>query len=125
MIALALISALGVLTALAVLQVLLVFGAPLGRFVWGGQHEVLPTGLRIGSAASVVIYAAIGMLLLSRAGVIGGDGTFVRVATWVIFGYFSLGILVNAISRSRPERFTMTPVVTILALATFAVALAD
>lgn len=125
MITLALVVALVLLAALTVLQVLLVFGAPLGRFAWGGQHEVLPTRLRVGSVVSVLSYAAIAILLLSRAGVIGGDGTFVRVTTWVIFGYSCLGILMNAISRSRPERFTMTPVVTLLALATLVIALAE
>lgn len=125
MITLALVVALALLSALAALQILLVFGAPLGRFAWGGQHEVLPVRFRVGSAASVVSYAAIAILLLSRAGVVAGDGTFVRVAIWVLFGYFTLGILMNAVSRSRPERFTMTPIVTVLALATLVVALAD
>ena len=34
--------ALALLAALAVFQGLLVAGLPLGRFAWGGQHEVLP-----------------------------------------------------------------------------------
>ena len=38
------------------------------------------------------------------------------VGMWIVFAYFVLGIPLNAISRSRPERFTMTPVVTVLAL---------
>ncbi len=122
---LALTVALVLLAALAVLQVLVALGLPLGHFVWGGQHKILPTGLRIGSAVSVVVYAAMAALLLSRAGVIAGDGTFVRVATWSLFGYFVLGILMNAISRSEPERFTMTPVTLVLALATLTIALAD
>lgn len=122
---LALTVALVLLAALAVLQVLVALGLPLGHFVWGGQHEILPTGFRIGSTGSVVVHAAMAALLLSRAGVIAGDGTFVRVATWSLFGYFVLGILMNAISRSEPERFTMTPVTLVLALATLTIALAD
>lgn len=126
MTALALTIALVLLAALAALQVLAAFGMPLGHFVWGGQHRVLPTRLRIGSAVSVVLYAAMAALLLSRAGATpGGDSTFVLVATWVLFGYFALGILMNAISRSRPERFTMTPVVIMLAAATLIIALTD
>lgn len=120
---LALTSALVLLAALAVLQALVALGLPLGRFVWGGQHEVLPTSLRIGSTVSVVIYAAMAALLLSRAGVIAGNGTFVRVATWALLGYFVLGIFMNAISRSEPERFMMTPVTMVLALATLIIAL--
>ena len=125
MTALALTCALALLAALAALQVLLAFGAPFGRLVWGGQHRVLPARLRVGSAISVAVYAAMAALLLSRARVIAGDGTFVRIATWALLGYLVLGILMNAISRSRAERFTMTPVTVVLALATLVIALTD
>ena len=118
-------SALVLLAALAILQMLLICGLPFGRFAWGGQREVLPAKLRVGSAVSLVIFAAIAVLLLSRAGVMGGDATFVRIATWALLGYFAIGIVMNAISRSRPERYTMTPVATMLALATLVIALAD
>src|SRR5690606_3719032 len=55
-----------VLLALAFFQLALVFGAPLGRFAWGGQHEVLPANLRIGSAVSIVLYALFVVVLLDR-----------------------------------------------------------
>ena len=45
------------LAALAVFQLLLAMGAPLGRYAWGGQHHVLPMALRVGSVISIVIYA--------------------------------------------------------------------
>ena len=44
------------LAALTAFQLLLILGAPLGRFAWGGQHEVLPRGLRVGSAFSIVLF---------------------------------------------------------------------
>ena len=103
------------LAGLAVFQVALVAGAPLGRFAWGGQHTVLPRGLRIGSAISVVVYGVIALLMLqaadARAVLPAGPA---GVAMWVLTGYFALGILLNAVSRSRPERLVMTPVVLVL-----------
>jgi hypothetical protein len=39
------------------------------------------------------------------------------VVTWVLAGYFALGVLMNAISRSKPERAVMTPVALVLAAA--------
>ena len=100
------------LAGLAVFQGLLVAGAPLGRFAWGGQNEVLPANLRIGSAVSIALYAAFAVLILQAAGALSvlPDG-FVDVAIWVLTAYFALGIGMNAISRSRPERMVMTPVV--------------
>ncbi len=113
-----------VLTALAVLQACVAAGAPWGRFVWGGQHRVLPRRLRIGSALSIVLYAAFAWVLLSRAGVLAGGGTpFVAIAAWVIFGYSALGIVMNAVSRSPAERAAMTPACLVLAVCSLVVAL--
>ncbi|WP_228484812.1 hypothetical protein [Microbacterium cremeum] len=113
-----------VLGALAVLQLCVAAGAPWGRLVWGGQHRVLPTRLRVGSAVAVALYTGIAVVLASRAGLLpGGDTVVVRVLTWVLFAYFVVGIAMNAISRSRTERLTMTPVCIVLAAATLVVAL--
>ncbi len=104
-----------VLGALAVFQALLVAGAPLGRLAWGGQHEVLPLRLRIGSTVSIVVYAATALLMLHAAGAISVlSAGFVDTATWVLVGFFGLGIVMNVVSRSRPERLVMTPVVLLL-----------
>lgn len=112
------------LTALAVLQACVAAGAPWGRFVWGGQHRDLPRRLRIGSALSIVLYAAFAWVLLSRAGVLAGGGTpFVVIAAWVIFGYSALGIVMNAVSRSAAERAAMTPACLVLAVCSLVVAL--
>ena len=113
-----------VLVALAVFQLALVFGAPLGRFAWGGAHRVLPTRLRVGSAVSIVIYALIDVIAWDRVGAIDVfPAPFSEVAMWVIFGYFVLGILLNAISRSKPERNLMVPVSIVLAVLSFLIAM--
>src|ERR671917_2033912 len=92
------------LAALAVFQTALICGAPLGRFAWGGQHVVLPSRLRIGSAVSIVLYALFALLVLQAAGVVSllPDGV-ADVGIWVLTGYLALGVALNAISRSRPE----------------------
>jgi hypothetical protein len=105
-----------VLLLLAVFQLALACGAPLGRFAWGGQHRVLPPRLRVGSAVSILIYALIDVIAWDRVGAIDVfPEPFSEVAMWVVFAYFALGILMNAISRSKPERFTMVPVTIVLA----------
>src|SRR3954452_9080085 len=53
-----------VLTGLAIFQVLLAAGRPLGRFAWGGRNEVLPARLRVGSVVSICLYAFFAALLL-------------------------------------------------------------
>ena len=113
-----------VLSALGVLQACLAAGAPLGRFAWGGQHEVLPLQFRIGSGVSIACYAFIALLMLHAAGAVAFlPCGFVDVAGWVLVGYFTLGIVMNAASRSRPERLVMTPVTLLLASVCLALAL--
>ncbi len=111
-----------VLLALSVLQVLVAAGRPHGRLVWGGQHEVLPTALRVGSALSLLVYVAVGVTLLWRAGSSGADPSAVSTLTWVVAAYFVVGIGLNGISRSRPERLVMTPVCVVLAACSLVVA---
>ncbi|MFE7844285.1 hypothetical protein ACFUTX_03715 [Microbacterium sp. NPDC057407] len=112
-----------VLALLSLFQLALVLGAPIGRFAWGGQHRVLPARLRIGSAVSILIYALIDLIAWDRVGAVDVfPEPFSEVAMWVVFGYFVLGIGMNAISRSKPERYTMVPVCIVLAALSFVIA---
>lgn len=113
-----------ILALLAVFQVALAAGVPWGYLAWGGQHRVLPPKLRVGSIISVVIYALIAFIVWERIGASSVLPDAVsHIAMWVVFAYFALGILMNAISRSKPERYTMTPLVTVLTVLALLVAL--
>jgi hypothetical protein len=106
-----------VLAALAVFQALLAAGAPLGAFAWGGQHVVLPTRLRIGSAVSIVLYGLFAVLMLQAAGIVSVlPDRAATVGIWVLAVYLVIGVVLNAISRSRSERLVMTPVALVLAV---------
>ncbi|MGF1667697.1 MAG: hypothetical protein ACFCVC_15675 [Acidimicrobiia bacterium] len=109
-----------ILAALGVLQTLVAAGRPYGRLVWGGQHATLPRKLRIWSAVSLVLYLAIALVLIARTS--NPSSSFVRTTTWAIFGYFVVGIAMNAISRSRSERLVMTPTCVVLAACSLALA---
>ena len=104
--------------ALGVFQAAIAMGAPLGHFAWGGQHRVLPPRFRIGSVIAIVLYALMAIVLLDKAEVtsILFEGTTARVLAWVVTGYLVLGTVMNAISRSKPERYTMTPLTIVLAI---------
>lgn len=45
------------------------------------------------------------------------------VVLGLLAAYLLIGVLMNAVSRSRPERFTMVPVSAVLCLASTVVAL--
>ncbi len=122
--AIAVIVLLAILAILTVFQIALAAGAPWGHLAWGGQNRVLPRRLRIGSVASVAIYALIALITLDRAGQIDVFPDLIaRIAMWVVFAYFVIGIVLNALSRSRLERSVMVPVTILLAAASLVVAL--
>ncbi|MFF1634100.1 hypothetical protein [Leifsonia sp. NPDC058248] len=114
-----------VLGALAVLQLLLIIGLPFGRFAWGGQNAVLPAKHRVGSAVSIVVYAAFALIALERAGLtsILPAPVIAVVAMWVIAAYLLLSVLPNLASKSKYERRVMVPVSLVLAALAFLVAL--
>jgi hypothetical protein len=114
-----------IIAGLIVFQTALAFGAPLGKYAWGGQHTILPKKLRISSLSSIVIYAFFTIIILDKGAVVNliSDQSFVDIITWILVGYFWLGVFMNSISRSKPERNLMTPVALLLAILTTLIAL--
>ena len=115
------------LGALVVLQIALAAGAPLGHLAWGGTYRVLPRGLRIASAVSVLVYALFAWIIAGAVASLDRFGDHIPdkpVGIWVLTGYFGLGVVVNLVSRSRPERFVMTPVAAVLCACCLVIALA-
>lgn len=114
-----------ILAILTVFQVLLTFGAPLGQYAWGGSHVVLPTKLRLGSVISIILYFFFALIILSSAEVldIPIDKSILNVGIWVLTAYFSIGVFMNGISRSKRERAVMTPAALALALTCLFIAL--
>lgn len=111
---------------LALFQAALAAGMPLGHFAWGGEHERLPTRLRISSLVVIPVYAFLALIVLDKAGltaIFGGAG-WIGPANWVVAVLCGLGVVPNAMSRSRAERFTMTPVSAVLFVSALTVALA-
>jgi hypothetical protein len=111
--------------AIAVFQVALAAGAPLGRAAWGGTHpEQLPVGLRVGSAVAVAVWAFAALIVLARAGVVATPlpPTFLRWGTWSLVGLTAIGALMNLASPSPWERYMWAPVTLLLAGLCFQVA---
>jgi hypothetical protein len=106
----------GLLCCLAVFQLLLVAGAPLGRFAWGGESDILPSRLRSRSVAAVVVYVIFAMVILQAVGIVTVmDGLVGQVAIYLVAACFFAGFIVSAMSRSPSERALMTPTSLVLA----------
>ena len=115
------------LVAMAAIQVALALGAPLGGIVWGGRYQgKLPTTLRIGSAAAVLILVLAALVILAQAGLLSWSPVptrFLAGGTWIIAGYMALNTLGNLASKSRFERLAFGPMTALIAVLCVVVAL--
>ena len=96
------------LAVVAVFQITLALGAPLGKAAWGGQQEaVLPGRFRIASAvAGVIIYPLIILLVMVSSNLVAADW-LPRIGStvmWALAALFTIGALGNFASRSKIER---------------------
>ena len=119
------VAAVVVLGLLSLFQLTLIFGAPLGRFAWGGRQDVLPAQLRVGSALSIVIYGLFALIILQGVDVVTAFSPVVaQVGIWVLVALFFGLFILNAASRSRYEQLTMTWVCLLLSALCLIVAIA-
>ena len=96
---------------MATMTVLVACGLPLGEFTMGGQHKILPKNLRVAAVISVAIQFFAMIIILQAGGFIPLWFSF-KVTKYICFffaAYLSLNTIMNMISKSRKERFVMTP----------------
>ena len=96
---------------IATMTILVACGLPLGEFTMGGQHKILPKNLRVAAVISVAIQFFAMIIILQAGGFIPLWFSF-KVTKYICFffaAYLSLNTIMNMISKSRKERFVMTP----------------
>lgn len=96
---------------IAVMTVLVACGLPLGEFTMGGQHKVLPKQFRIMAVVSLFIQLFAVVIILQAGGFIPLWFSL-KVTNYICFAfaaYLSLNTLMNLFSKSKKERYVMTP----------------
>jgi hypothetical protein len=113
----------GILGLLALFQLALIAGAPLGQFAWGGRHRVLPAGQRITPAIAILVYAVFVLVILNAVGLVSIFAALPgKIAVFVLVAVFFGGFVMSAASGSTRERAAMTPTFIVLAALTLFVA---
>ena len=103
---------------IATMTVLVACGLPLGKFTMGGQHKILPKKLRVVAIISVAIQIFAMIIILQAGGFISLWLSF-KVTKYICFffaAYLSLNTVMNMISKSRKEKYVMTPISLIAAI---------
>ena len=98
--------------AVAVLYLLAAVGLPLGDFLMGGCHKILPARLRAASGILCFVQCFAVFVLLRTGGVISVGMPFAVSRGFCFFFavYLTLNVLFNLCSKGRRERLIMTPV---------------
>ncbi|MBN8233982.1 hypothetical protein JF544_01940 [Halobacillus kuroshimensis] len=96
----------------AVFQLLLASGLPLGEAAMGGSHRVLPANLRVASALNALLLVFMAGIVLQHAFQFSDLLRFLptTILMWVIIIFMGINTLMNLISRSKKERLIMTPI---------------
>lgn len=103
---------------IALFQLSLAAGAPLGHAAWGGAHAHLSPAERVASAVAVCVWAGAALVVLGRAGFGPGAGhaTLFRRGTWTLAGISVIAALMNFASTSSAENIIFGPTAVILAI---------
>jgi hypothetical protein len=104
--------------AIALFQLALAAGVPLGHAAWGGAHAHLSTAERIGSAVAVLVWSGAALIVLGRAGLRATHmrSTMLHRATWALAGVSVIAALMNFASHSQSERLIFGPAALTLAI---------
>ena len=99
------------LLAVAVMEILLIFGLPLGEFTMGGRYNVLPPMYRMFAASSVILQLFGAAMILQGGGLMNMwfAGKVIKIICFVFAGFFAVNTVMNIISPSKKEKYVMTP----------------
>ena len=94
-----------------VLSILIICGLPLGELTMGGQYKVFPKNLRILLVSQLILQIFFVLIILQMGGFIPlwFSSKVTKVIGIVMASYLSLNTIMNAISKSKKERYIMTP----------------
>ena len=101
----------GLFSIVIILSVLLICGLPLGELTMGGQYKVFPKKLRIVLVAQLFMQIFFVIIILQMGGFIPlwFSENVTRIICIVMAVYLSLNVVMNFISKSKKEKYIMTP----------------
>ncbi len=103
---------------IAVMTALVACVFPLGEFTMGGQYKILPNKFRIMAIVSVAIQL-FAMLIVFTGWRIYSSIIFFNITKYICFffaAYLSLNTIMNLASKSKKEKYVMTPLSFIAAI---------
>lgn len=107
-----------VFSIVIVLSFLIICGLPLGELTMGGKYKIFPKNLRFILVIQLFLQMFFVVIILQLGGFIPlwfSENT-TKIICIVMALYLSLNTIMNFISKSRKEKYIMTPLSAISAL---------
>ena len=101
----------GAFSVLIVLSILIICGLPLGELTMGGQYKVFPKKLRMVLVTQLTLQLFFAIIILQMGGFIPlwFSVRVTKIIGVVMAVYLSLNTLMNFVSKSKKEKYIMTP----------------
>ena len=107
-----------VFSVVIVLSFLIICGLPLGELTMGGQYKVFPKKLRIVLVTQLILQIFFVVIILQMGGFIPlwFSDNVTKIICVVMAIYHSLNTFMNFVSKSKKEKYVMTPLSAISAI---------
>lgn len=94
-----------------ILSIILICGLPLGELTMGGQYKVYPSKLRIVLVVQLLLQAFFVITILQAGGImpLWFSENVTKTICIIMAVYLSLNTVMNVISKSKKEKYIMTP----------------
>lgn len=94
-----------------ILSILLICGLPLGELTMGGQYKVYPDKLRIVLVIQLLLQAFFVITILQAGEIMPFwfSENVTKIICIIMAVYLSLNTVMNLISKSKKEKYVMTP----------------
>lgn len=100
-----------VFSVVIILSILIICGLPLGEFTMGGQYKVFPKKLRLVLITQLIVQIFFIVVILQMGGFIPlwFSKKITKIIGIVMAVYLSVNTIMNFISKSKKEKYVMTP----------------
>ena len=101
----------GAFSIVIILSILIICGLPLGELTMGGQYKVFPPKLRIVLVTQLILQVFFVLIILQMGELIPLWFSYnvTKIIGIVMAIYLSVNTVMNLISKSKKEKYIMTP----------------
>ena len=101
----------GAFLIVIILSILIICGLPLGELTMGGQYKVFPPKLRIVLVTQLILQVFFVLIILQMGEIIPLLFSYnvTKIIGIVMAIYLSVNTVMNLISKSKKEKYIMTP----------------